>query len=224
MHENLAVWDLDNTVIASKEGYKKALEDFCAERRFPLDFARVEKGYSRPLVNDLGWGIPLEEQPAILNEYQLFFQSNLAYLPPLYDGAFEALKSLSAICDQGIITTSYRESMNFSLREHKIVQYFMNYRTLCCTRERGYDIKPAPDALRCLIAETGHLVENTVVIGDSADDITMAHALGAKSIGALWGADSTSAKEKLLAAKPTMLVENIAHIPQTLNKLWRIAA
>lgn len=223
METDLYIWDLDNTLINSREAYAWALGDFSRSKNLPFDFVKIEKYYREADKYDLGWGVQLYEQQALIDEFQKFKANEPKYIPMLYSGATDVLRQLQKTGDQGLITASYRINMLQALQHHKIEQYFKNYRSLCCAKEGGYKPKPAADPLKSYIKESNHLIKNTIVIGDSPDDIGMARAAGAKSIGATWGLDTQERKDELFKAKPDLVVHNIGDIPEALYQLRNVA-
>jgi phosphoglycolate phosphatase-like HAD superfamily hydrolase len=183
------------------------------------DVDRLIANYTDPVNNDLGWGIPPEEQPAMYNRQEKFHAEQIRlgnFVPEIYPGLEKIIPELSEEYDLSLITVNTRMITNALLEKHDLIKYFPVRRTLCCTKERNYKAKPFPDALYCLINETNHDLDKTIMIGDSFHDIEMAHAAGVKSIAVLWG---TYVPEKAIAAMPTMALRNTHELPAAVEKL-----
>jgi phosphoglycolate phosphatase len=221
MSKKMVVFDFDGTLVDAHTQFVVGLKHFSEARGLPWDGDKMGAGYTNPAKFDLGWGVPLEQQTALLRELNEFYFGEITnhkrFLPILFDGAREAIQELAKDYDLSIVTARDRKSLQIVLDHYELTPYFPDFRSLCCARDRGYDIKPAPDAMQCLLRDTGHAVEDSVVIGDTIADIAMANNAGAKSIAALWG---VHARDRLASEKPTMMLENIRDLPQAVNELF----
>jgi pyrophosphatase PpaX len=77
-----------------------------------------------------------------------------------------------------------------------------------CERHKP-DAEPVLTALKRL----GYAADEAVFVGDSVHDIEAGNAAGVVTIAALWGPFS---RAELLPARPTLLLERIAELPQVL--------
>ena len=217
----LIVFDFDGTLIESQPTFDLALEEFSTGRSLPFDAKKMAVGYVNPLKYDLGWGVTLAEQPQLLEDVNDYYTDQMIVhgrlMAPLFPHAKEVLTELSNDYDLSIVTARARSTLNVILKHHGIEGLFPHYRSLCCARDRGYSIKPAPDALECLLRDTKHDPRDVVVVGDTTSDILMANNAGVKSIAALWGAHP---KEKLETAKPTVMLETIADLTEIVTDIF----
>jgi phosphoglycolate phosphatase len=78
--------------------------------------------------------------------------------------------------------------------------------------------KPHPEPLRRAARHLGVSTARCVMVGDSALDVTAAHAAGVRSIAVTWGLLSASVLREL---KPTQLVETAAQLEDALHHLLR---
>lgn len=217
----LLVFDFDGTLVESATQYATALKEFSDIRGLPHDATKMAHGYTHPETHDLGWGIALNQQPALLAELNEWFYNEVVtanrFMSTVFPNTMETLEALEGVYDFSIVTARDRRSLKATLEYYGMEKYFPIFRTLCCATERGYSIKPAADAIHCVIAESGHDLPDIVVIGDTTADIEMAHNAGVKSIAALWGAHP---KEKLAACSPTIMLDDISELPASLTKLF----
>jgi len=217
----LVIFDFDGTLIDSNPGFHQALKEYSEARGLPHDPQKMMIGYVDPLTYDLGWDVPLTEQPRMLKELQQEYRKEMMengrFMPELYAQVQEVLAELAKEYDLSIITARGRETTLLTLSYHKIDHYFPVIRTSCCADERGYLTKPARDAVDCLIKETFHRPEDVVMVGDTTADIGMANNAGIKSIAVLWGYHP---KEKLQALQPTAMIDTIIDLPEALRKIF----
>jgi phosphoglycolate phosphatase len=218
----LLIFDMDGTILNSLSIYPAMIEAFARQNNLKCDLEKMVSGWSDPLKKDLGWGISLEDQPAMCKKQELFHceqaeQGN--FLPEVFPGLDKIIPELAEKYDLSLITVNLRSITKVFLEKNDLNRFFPVRRTLCCTRERGYQMKPSPDAFYCLINETGHDPAKTIMIGDSSHDIEMANAAGIKNIAVLWGITSS---EKVLAVNPTIAIDRTADLPQAIEKVFSL--
>jgi phosphoglycolate phosphatase len=221
MNRKLVVFDFDGTLVDFMDSFESAVVEFSMARSIPYDVKKLTLGYVDPKKNDLGWGVPFDDQEDLLEELSNFMKMETTerqrFIPPLFSKMGEALDELAEQHELGIVTARNRESLNVVLNHHKILHHFPNMRTLNCARERGYPIKPAPDALYCLLKDTKHTLDDVIMVGDTTADIDMANAAGVKSIAVAWGLHP---RERLLQSKPSMMAETIGDLPRIIKELF----
>jgi len=217
----LIIFDFDGTLVNSQIHFDAGLAEFSNSRSLPHDPVKMATGYVDILKNDLGWGVPLEEQPQLFKDFCSFLDheciENKRFIPELFDHVFTVLEQLNQEYDLSIITARSRSTMLVALDHHGLREFFPHYRTHCCTKERNYRLKPEADALHCLVRDTRHELKNVIMIGDTTADIGMANAAGVKSIGVLWGAHNA---DKLNAMNPSALLNNMLDMPVAIQKLF----
>lgn len=221
MADKLIVFDFDGTLIDSRESFGVALKEFSEARGLPHDHDKLSVGYVSPMKYDLGWGVPLEQQETLLNALMDYIQEQTLqhrkFIPPLFAGALQMLTDIGDSYDLALVTARDRPTTQVILEEHGLNRFFPHVRTLCCARERGYTIKPAADSLHCLWKDTGHSASQTIVIGDTTADISMAHNAGAKSIAVTWGLHPES---KLQTVKPHTFARHMQDISALVAQLF----
>lgn len=103
---------------------------------------------------------------------------------PLYPGVREALGALQRRDDVilGLATGKSRRGVAAMLDQHALHGIFTTVQTADTAPS-----KPDPAMVLAAMRETGVAAEDTVLIGDTVYDITMARAAGATGIGVAWG-------------------------------------
>ena len=221
MNRKLVVFDFDGTLVDFIHAFSIALAEFSHARNLPHDLAKMSAGYIDPYKYDLGWGLPLDRQKPLhdaLMDYILEETiANKRFIPPLFDGAKSVLEELAQSYDFAVVTARDRPTLHAIMDYHQIKNHFQAIRTLCCTRERGYNLKPAPDAIYCLLKDTKHMLDDVIMVGDTTADIDMANAAGVKSIAVAWGLHP---RERLAASNPTIMLDSVNDLPAAISKLF----
>ncbi|WP_420725099.1 HAD-IA family hydrolase [Hwanghaeella sp. LZ110] len=136
------------------------------------------------------------------------------YEEPLYDCCSGVLEALSEVDHYvlGVATGKGRRGLNHTLQRHGIAHHF----SILKTSEDGPG-KPHPEILINAMAEMGVSPWQTVVIGDTIFDVTMAVRAGAKAIGVSWG---YHAPEMLKEAGASVIANHFAELPGLIENLW----
>ena len=74
--------------------------------------------------------------------------------------------------------------------------------------------KPAPDPALSVLAQTGGLAAESVVIGDTVFDIQMGQAAGCRTCGVTWGNQD---RAQLQTAAPDWILDRIEELPGILG-------
>lgn len=129
--------------------------------------------------------------------------------PPLLPGARRVLRALEREFDLALVTSGNRRRVRRQLRAFGLSRKFGA--CVCC--EDAPRRKPHPAPLQLAISRLRAEPEECVYIGDTPDDIEMARRAGVRAIAVL-GPFPTH--QRLRAAKPDMLLETIAELPERL--------
>lgn len=131
---------------------------------------------------------------------------------PLFPGTLAALDRLEE--DRvllGIATGKSRRGLEETLAIHGLAARFATLQT--ADRARG---KPHPEMVRRAAEETGVEAAAIAVIGDTAYDIGMARAAGARAIGVAWGYHAPTALE---AAGADLVVHSFEDVPAAVARV-----
>ena len=103
---------------------------------------------------------------------------------PLYDGVEDTLVALHAVDPllMGVATGKSRRGLDALLDAHDLRPYFV---TQQCADD--HPSKPHPSMLHSAMSEAGVNSDVTVMVGDTAFDMDMARAAGARFVGVTWG-------------------------------------
>ncbi len=187
----LAVFDVDGTLVDSRQVITEAMSR--AFRRAGLG----EIGYDRTrtivglelteaVLRLAPADYPAERIPELATFYKQAFvemRSEPEFSEPLYEGARETVERLA---DEGwllgVATGKARRGLDIVFDHHDLHKYFQTLQTV----DHGVG-KPAPRMVLDAMAETGVRPEETVVIGDTSWDMTMARNARAGAYGVTWG-------------------------------------
>jgi len=131
---------------------------------------------------------------------------------PLFAGSHQAIAALEAAgFVLGIATGKARRGVDFLLDHHRLSGRFVTIQTP--------DIapgKPDPGMLLQAMNDTGASPDNTVMIGDTIYDITMARKAGTKALGVAWG---NHPADELHRAGAHMVVDRMDQVLQAVHDL-----
>ncbi len=216
----LVVFDCDGTLVDSGHIIVAAMRaawaaEGLAEPEDPL----IRRQVGLPLVEAIG-NVAHEHDADMhhrLAEHykQVFVTGRIEGLhdEPLYPGCREVLDALAG---EGAIlavaTGKGRRGLMSTLERHGIGHHF----TILKTADDGPG-KPNPDILIDAMAEVGADPWNTVMIGDTIFDVTMAVRARAKAVGVGWGYHPP---DELRRAGAHALADAFEDVPRLLRGLW----
>ncbi len=215
----LAVFDCDGTLVDSQHAIVASMAAaFGAEKLEPPEARRVREVIGLPLAEAIARLLPEaddDDHGRLVGHYQDAFQE-LRRRPdheePLYPGTVEALDALEAMgMLLGVATGKGRRGLDMTLRRHGIEGRFATLKT----SDDGPG-KPHPDMLRQAMGDVGAEAADTVMIGDTTFDMSMAGAASVASIGVSWGYHTV---EALREAGAGTIVERYDALPPAVESL-----
>jgi len=215
MTVRLAVFDCDGTLVDGQADVCAAMDAaFAAEGLAPPPRQETRRmvGLSLPeaMRQLLPEGEP-ERHEALAARYRDAYRERRAQGmidEPLFDGIAELLARLDA--DGwllGVATGKSDRGLAHCLATHGIADRFLTLQTA-----DRHPSKPHPAMLEAAMAAVGAQRADTAMIGDTAYDIAMARAAGARAIGVAWG---YHAADELLSAG----AEAVANSPAELGDI-----
>lgn len=124
---------------------------------------------------------------------------------PLFDGVLETLDQLLGAGHQlAVATGKSRRGLNREFEEHGIGGLFAASR---CADETAS--KPDPLMLHELLDETGSVVADAVMVGDTVYDLEMAASAGMASVGVSYGVHKP---ERLQAFRPRAIIDHFSEL------------
>jgi len=140
-----------------------------------------------------------------------------AHHEPLFDGVRETLDRLAARDDMllGIATGKSQRGVKALLEREGLESHFVTIQTA-----DDAPSKPHPGMVLQAMAAAGAGPHETVVIGDTSYDMTMARTAGASALGVGWGYHPEDA---LMSAGAQAIVRKSNDIDAYLERLWQEA-
>jgi HAD superfamily hydrolase (TIGR01509 family) len=130
--------------------------------------------------------------------------------PELQPGARRVLRALERRFTLALVSSGSRTRVRRQLREHEVSAMF---RTKVCSEDTPRR-KPHPAPLRMALERLQLSPKVCVYVGDSPEDIEMAHRAGMRAIGVLGG---SPVPERLRGASPDAMIETIRELPALLR-------
>jgi phosphoglycolate phosphatase len=131
---------------------------------------------------------------------------------PLFHGSHEALAALDdAGFMLGIATGKGQRGVDFLLNHHRLQGRFVTIQT-----PDNAPGKPNPGMMFQAMSETGAPPSQTVMIGDTVYDISMARAAGVKALGVSWGNHPV---DELRAAGAHLVIDRMDQVLQAVHDL-----
>lgn len=214
MSQQLVIFDWDGTIMDSVYRIVESMQ--AAAHRAKLNVPTEQA------VKDI---IGLSLAPALVQLFGQLSSDTIALLTqyyrdeyvdakhsdtPLFDGIEEVLKTLR---EQGyllaIATGKSRVGLDRLLSESGLAHYFSDSMTADEAQS-----KPHPEMIDTLVNRLGVLHENTVMIGDSVLDMTMAGNANVRAVGVSYGAHTPQvlarANPMAIVAHPLDLLPHLA--------------
>lgn len=217
MPTRLAVFDCDGTISDGQAAVCAAMAGAFAAAGLavpPNNAIRRIVGLSLPVaVRHLAPDEGPDTHAQVVDAYRAaFFAARERGLvaEPLYDGIAELLHSLHGKGWRlGVATGKSNRGLTGCLVNHGIADLFVTLQTA-----DRHPSKPDPSMLAAAMAEAGAEPAGTVMIGDTAFDVTMARAAGCRAIGVAWG---YHAPEELLAAGADAVAATAAELEDLID-------
>lgn len=208
----LAVFDCDGTLVDSQANICRAMEAaFAGAELPPPPRAAIRRIVGLSLVEavaallpdgdgDLHRGLALDYKHA----FQRLRASGGLDDEPLFDGIAEVLETLATRgWVLGVATGKSDRGLAHVLEHHGIAHRFATLQTA-----DRHPSKPDPAMLLAAMAAVG--ASETVMIGDTAFDMALAHAAGARAIGVAWGYHDVS---DLIDAGAQIVATEVLELP-----------
>ncbi|HEX8389182.1 MAG TPA: HAD-IA family hydrolase [Sphingomonas sp.] len=187
----LAIFDCDGTLVDSQANICRAMERaFGLHALEPPPRAAIRRIVGLSLVEAVRALIPRADPDLhhrLAGDYKLAFQTLRAEdrldPEPLFDGVAATLDALrDAGWTLGVATGKSDRGLRLILEHHAIADRFVTLQTA-----DRHPSKPDPSMALAAMEEAGAEAAASVVIGDTAFDMAMARAAGARAVGVAWG-------------------------------------
>jgi len=205
------LFDWDGTLLNSYAADTAAYLVMFREMQIPWGVAELEQHYSPNWYNVYrAANISRAKWQAADKSWRLNYA---CHRPKLLPGVRRVLSLLARRHALGLVTSGDRDRVHRQLREFRLWDHFAARICSDDTRLR----KPHPAPLRLALRYMGLRPAETVYVGDSPEDLQMAHSAGVRAAIAIPGPFPT--EQRLRAAKPDLLLESIAELPAALLNL-----
>lgn len=215
--QKLAVFDVDGTLVDSRSSiFRAAVEAANAIGVSAPSYEDVRAIVGLSLFEALAKMRPDLDEPTLRAYTQAYkdafvrFHAEPDFFDSLYPGAAELLTALKAEgWLLGMATGQSRRGVNRNLDVHAWRDLFD-----CTVCADDGPSKPHPHMLRRNMSTVGIEAAHTVMIGDTAHDITMAREAGVHAIAVTWGFHT---HDELLAAGAHEIVDDFPALAQSLH-------
>ncbi len=214
----LVVFDCDGTLVDSQHAINACMTDAFEDVGLKAPtIAEVRRVVGLPLAQAIELlasndNAPIDDMVAAYSSSWQKLRAGGTLDEPLFAGTQNLLEQLkSEYWMMGIATGKSMRGLQATLEHHSLGAYFSTLQT--ADRARG---KPDPEMLHLAMAETNAAPADTLMIGDTTYDITMAVAAGVRAIGVAWG---YHAPEDLRRAGAIHVAEDVAALMHFFNDL-----
>ena len=204
MKYELAIFDMDGTVLDTLDDLKNALNVVLAEAGFPIrTLEEVRRFVGNGIHKLIERGVPAGTEPAVIEE--VFEAFNRYYAVHCSDRTkpYEGITDLIACLRQKGVRTALLSNKSDYAVQTLCRQYFNGLFDVAAGAKDGVRKKPFPDGVEEILKQLQIHKENTVYIGDSEVDVATAANAGIDCVAVEWGFRT---KGELLAAKAETIV------------------
>ncbi len=205
MRYNVAVFDMDGTILDTLEDLKNSVNFALRGAGFPertLDEIRtfVGNGIRLLVERSVPEGTSAEKTDECFAVFKKHYAEHSLDKTRPYDGITALLENLRA---RGVKTAVVSNKIDSAVQE-LCATFFDGLFDASVGEREGVARKPAPDSVFTALKEMNVTAENAVYIGDSEVDVATARNSGLPCIAVLWGFRSKELLEKLT---PEYIVE-----------------
>lgn len=188
MKTELAVFDMDGTILDTLGDLKNSLNAALAANGFPArSLEQVRRFVGNGIAKLVERGVPEGTDPAtaekVLADFSAHYKLHCTDTTKPYDGVPELLQSLRA---GGVRTAVVSNKADFAVQS-LAGKYFPGLLDFVLGERPGIAKKPAPDMVETALAALGVSKSRAVYIGDSEVDVATAANTGLSGIFVTWG-------------------------------------
>jgi phosphoglycolate phosphatase len=211
-------FDLDGTIVDSKQAYKTALRTALTE----TNQKTINPKLAREIPKRLEQGLPINDLigeidcKKFLKTYlEAYYKATLTKTKPI-PNINNTLQKLSKKAKLALITMRHtpKQQVEAELEKHGLAKYFQHIITALDTNNP----KPAPEALIKCAQQMAIPASDCIVVGDSVADIRAGKNAGIKTVAVLSGLFS---REELEKEKPYLILKNVTELPSFLEKILK---
>ncbi len=212
----LFIFDWDGTLMDSVSRIVSSMQQAAYELKMPpVSDAKIKQIIGLSLdtaIQQLWVGLNEQQLQAMQQSYAEHFVRQSHVPMPFFTGALALLDWLKTHAAQpylAVATGKKRIGLERILQAQNMQNYFAA--TACADETCS---KPHPQMLYNILADLDIKPQQALMLGDTDYDINMANNAGIDSVAVTYGAHN---KQRLSAANPTVLCDNINQIKQWLS-------
>ena len=212
MKYELAIFDLDGTLLNTLEDLAEAVNAVLSANGYPLRSADevrrfVGNGIRKLVERSLPENTPEDTIETVLKQFKIYYSAHQTDHTRPYPGIGDLLKKLKASGMRLAMISNKADSSVQVLAQH----YFPGMFDEVAGEKEGIRRKPAPDAVNAALETLQVPREKAVYIGDSEVDIRTAHHARMDAVLVTWGfreqAQLEEAGARVLAGTPQELLK-----------------
>ncbi|MBQ8176935.1 MAG: HAD family hydrolase [Oscillospiraceae bacterium] len=214
MKYELAIFDLDGTILNTLDDLADSLNHVLAEHGFPQHTAdEVRMMVGNGILNLIKRALPDNAEQAVVetvyNDFNKYYKLHSADKTKPYEGIIEMLEQLKS---SGVKLAVVSNKADYAVQD-LCVKYFGRIFDAVAGEKTGVPKKPAPDAVNNILAQLGIERKKSVYIGDSDVDLQTAENSEMDCIAVNWGfRDEKLLREngaELIVSSPSEIVKII---------------
>ena len=212
MKYELAIFDLDGTLLNTLEDLAEAVNAVLSANGYPLRSADevrrfVGNGIRKLVERSLPENTPEDTIETVLKQFKIYYSAHQTDHTRPYPGIGDLLMRLKASGMRLAMISNKADSSVQVLAQH----YFPGMFDAVAGEKEGIRRKPAPDAVNAALETLQVPREKAVYIGDSEVDIRTAHHARMDAVLVTWGfreqAQLEEAGARVLAGTPQELLK-----------------
>ena len=214
MNYELAIFDLDGTILDTLDDLADSVNHVLSEHGFPQhtrDEVRMMVGNG--ILNLIKRALPVgTEQPvveAVFSDFNAYYKLHSADKTKPYEGVTEMLEQLKA---KGVKLAVVSNKADYAV-QILCENYFGGIFDVVSGEKQGVPKKPAPDGVNAILNKLGIERNKSVYIGDSDVDIQTANNAELNCIAVDWGFRSREtligSGAKIIVSSPDDVAKNI---------------
>jgi HAD superfamily hydrolase (TIGR01549 family) len=217
--KKLSIFDMDGTLIDSgldiSTAIIQAAHSVCNLAPNTISYAQTAPLLGKDLQTTFRALLPAQYHNKIqecVAAYRLFYLENCAVNTIIFPGMLELVAELKAGGGKvAIATTKLQSTVDIVAAKLGLTQYFDVIQGVA-----GFPSKPDPTILQVVMQKLEIDPADTIMIGDTDNDILCGQRAGVAVCGVTWGAWS---KEQLLTLQPNYLATNTSELGQILREV-----
>jgi phosphoglycolate phosphatase len=204
---SLLIFDLDGTLVNTLEDIASSV-NFTLQKLgrpvIPIDAVRQYVGDGIEMLMQRALGTRDEFLFDAVGIYKVHHSRNLVVRSRLYPAVIDMLEHFRGL-PMTVISNKTSEFVHPLLDGLRISHYF----SMVLGADSGLPLKPAPDAIRHIMAEFGAPQERTAIVGDGTTDVRAGKAAGIITCSVTYGFRS---EEELRKAGPDYIIHTLSEL------------